>query len=98
VYQNAKSLGGDPERIYISGHSSGGHWVGVLLTTDWQKDFGLPPNMIKGGVAGSGMFDLKPVRLSARSNYVKFTDLRATPSRSAGSAGCFGVWQRRRPG
>jgi hypothetical protein len=63
VYQNAKSLGGDPERIYISGHSSGGHWVGVLLTTDWQRDFGLPPNMIKGGVAGSGMF--VPLRLGA---------------------------------
>jgi arylformamidase len=74
VYKNAKSFGGDPERIYISGHSSGGHWVGVLLSTDWQKDFGVPPTMIKGGVAGSGIFDLKPVRLSARSNYVKFTD------------------------
>ncbi|MGI8894366.1 MAG: alpha/beta hydrolase [Casimicrobiaceae bacterium] len=74
VYKNAKSFGGDPERIYVSGHSSGGHWVGVLLTTDWQKDFGVPPTMIKGGVAGSGLFDLKPVRLSARSNYVKFTD------------------------
>jgi arylformamidase len=74
VYKNAKSFGGDPERIYVSGHSSGGHWVGVLLTTNWQNDFGLPPTMIKGGVAGSGLFDLKPVRLSARSNYVKFTD------------------------
>jgi len=74
VYKNARSLGGDPERLYISGHSSGGHWVGVLLTTDWQKDFDVPPTMIKGGVAASGMFDLKPVRLSARSNYVKFTD------------------------
>jgi hypothetical protein len=50
-------------------------WVGVLLTTDWQKDFGMPPNRIKGGgVAGSGVFDLEPVRLSVRSNYVKFTD------------------------
>jgi arylformamidase len=74
VYKNATSFGGNPDRIYISGHSSGGHWVGVLLTTDWQKEFGVPPTMIKGGVAGSGMFDLKPVRLSARSNYIKFTD------------------------
>ena len=74
VYKNAKSFGGDPERIYVSGHSSGGHWVGVLLTTDWQKDFGVPSTMIKGGVAGSGLFDLKPVRLSARSKYVTFTD------------------------
>jgi arylformamidase len=74
VYQNARSFGGDPERLYISGHSSGGHWVGVLLTTDWQKDFGLPPTLIKGGVAGSGMYDLKAPRLSKRSAYVKFTD------------------------
>ncbi len=48
-------------------------WAGVLLTTDWQK-FGLPQDCIKGGVCGSGMYDLKPVRMSARSNYVKFTD------------------------
>jgi arylformamidase len=30
--------------------------------------------MIKGGLCSSGMYDLAPVRLSARSNYVKFTD------------------------
>ena len=74
TYKNARSFGGDPERLYVSGHSSGGHWAGVLLTTDWQKDFGVPPTIIKGGVCGSGMYDLKPVRLSARSKYVKFTD------------------------
>src|SRR5215470_18606398 len=66
AYKNAASFGGDADRFYISGHSSGGQWVGVLLTTDWQKDFGLPPIFIKGAVAASGMFDLKPVRLSAR--------------------------------
>ena len=71
--KNAKSFGGDADRIYVSGHSSGGHWAGVLLTTDWQK-FGLQQDCIKGGVCGSGMYDLKPVRMSARSNYVKFTD------------------------
>jgi arylformamidase len=74
VYKNAKSFGGDPERLYVSGHSSGGHWVGVLLTTDWQKELGLPPTLIKGGVAGSGMFDLKAPRMSKRSAYVKFTN------------------------
>ena len=74
VRRNAQSFGGDPERIYVSGHSSGGHLAGVVLTTDWRKDFDLPADTVKGGLCCSGMFDLKPVRLSARSSYVKFTD------------------------
>jgi arylformamidase len=74
VYKNATSFGGDPNRIYISGHSSGGHLAGVVMITDWKRDSNLPPDIIKGGLLMSGMYDLKPVRLSKRSNYVKFTD------------------------
>jgi arylformamidase len=74
VYKNAASLGGDPNRLYISGHSSGGHLAGVVMVTDWKKDFALPPDVVKGGLLMSGMYDLKPVRLSKRSAYVKFTD------------------------
>lgn len=74
VRRNARSFGGDPERIYVSGHSSGGHLAGVILTTDWRKNFDLPTDTVKGGLCCSGLFDLKPVRLSARSSYVKFTD------------------------
>jgi arylformamidase len=74
VYKNAASFGGDPNRIYISGHSSGGHLAGVVMVTDWKKDFALPPDVVKGGLLMSGMYDLKPVRLSKRSTYVKFTD------------------------
>jgi arylformamidase len=74
VHRNATSFSGDPNRIYVSGHSSGGHLAGVILTTDWPKDFNLPADTVKGGLCCSGMFDLKPVRLSARSAYVKFTD------------------------
>jgi arylformamidase len=33
VHRNAKSFGGDSDRIYVSGHSSGGHLAGVILTT-----------------------------------------------------------------
>lgn len=74
IYKNAKSFGGDPDRIYMSGHSSGGHLGGVVMVTDWEKDYALPKDVVKGAVLVSGMYDLKPVRLSARSSYVKFTD------------------------
>jgi len=74
VYKNAASFGGDSDRLYITGHSSGAHLAGCTLVTDWEKDFGLPADIIKGGLLVSGMYDLKPVRLSKRSEYVKFTD------------------------
>jgi arylformamidase len=74
VYKNAASFSGDTKRFYIGGHSSGGHLAGVAMVTDWQKDFGLPADMITGGLLMSGMYDLKPARLSARSAYVKFND------------------------
>jgi arylformamidase len=73
VYRNAKSFGGDPERIYLTSHSSGSHLCGCTLTHDWRKE-GLPVDIVKGAVLGSGMYDLKPVRLSKRSKYVNFTD------------------------
>jgi arylformamidase len=74
VYKNAGSFGGDRDRLYVGGFSSGGHLCGVSLLTDWQKDFDVPPDIIKGGLCMSGMYDLKPVRLSKRSEYIKFTD------------------------
>jgi arylformamidase len=74
VYRNAGSFGGDPNRLYLGGQSSGGHLAAVALTTDWQREFGLPADLIKGGTCISGMYDLTPVRLSARNAYVKFDD------------------------
>jgi arylformamidase len=74
TYKNAKSVGGNPDRLYIGGHSSGGHLCGVALVTDWQTDFGVPSDIVKGGLCMSGMYDMKPVRLSKRSAYIKFTD------------------------
>jgi arylformamidase len=74
VYRNADKFNGDRDRLYIGGHSSGGHLCGVALVTNWWKDFGLPGDMVKGGLCMSGMYDMKPVRLSKRGTYVKFTD------------------------
>ena len=74
VYKNAASFGADASRLYIGGRSSGAHLTGVALVTDWARDYGVPADIVKGGVCSSGMYDLKPVRISKRSSFVKFTD------------------------
>lgn len=74
VYKNAFTFGGDRNRIYLSGHSSGAHLASCALTTDWQNDFGLPSDLIKGALLISGIYDLKAPRLSSRREYVKFDD------------------------
>ena len=74
VYKNADKFGGDRNKLYVTGHSSGGHLTSTIVTCDWEKDFGLPKDILKGAMLASGMYELKPVRLSKRSLYVKFTD------------------------
>jgi arylformamidase len=73
AHKNAAQFGGDASRFYLAGHSSGAHLAAVALTGDWAE-FGLAPGFIKGALLMSGMYDMKPVRLSRRSDYVKFTD------------------------
>jgi len=73
VHAKAKEFGGDPDRLYLSSHSSGSHLSGCVVTHDWRKA-GLPVDILKGATLSSGMYDLKAVRLSKRSKYVKFTD------------------------
>ena len=75
VWRDAASFGGDRNRLYIGGQSSGAHLAAVALTTDWPRAFDMPADIIKGGLCTSGMYELAPVRLSARANYVKFTDI-----------------------
>jgi arylformamidase len=70
-YLNAAGYGGDPKRFYVGGHSSGGHLAGVVVTTDWSG-MKVPPNFIRGAVLMSGMYDLEPVALSSRREYVNF--------------------------
>jgi arylformamidase len=74
VHKNAASFDADANRLYIGGRSSGAHLTAVALVTDWQRDFGMPADIVKGGICSSGMYDLKAVRISKRSSFIRFTD------------------------
>jgi arylformamidase len=73
AYKNAEQFGGDRDRLYVCGTSSGAHLSAVAATTDWTK-YGLPERPVKGYALCSGMYDLRGPRLSKRSSYVRFTD------------------------
>ena len=61
LYKNAINFNADPSRIFVAGHSAGGHQVGTLVNTDWSGEYALPDDIIKGGITISGIFDLQPL-------------------------------------
>ncbi len=91
AWRNCRDFGCDPDRLYVAGHSSGGHNVGMMITTDWRRDHGLPGDMIKGALACSGMYDLEAPRRSARNEYLQLDDEaveRLSPIRHLPDRGC----------
>lgn len=66
VYNNIKQHGGDPNRIYVTGQSSGAHLAATLLMPEWQKSFEVPENVIKGMALLSGIYDLDSLIYSSK--------------------------------
>ncbi|MGR8947019.1 MAG: alpha/beta hydrolase [Gammaproteobacteria bacterium] len=64
LYSDRFPCNGDRKQIYVCGHSAGGHQTAMLLSTDWQGEYGLPQDIIKGGLSISGLFDLQPLHYS----------------------------------
>ena len=54
----------DPARIFVGGHSAGGHLTAALVASGWREAFGLPEDVIKGAMPVSGVFDLEPISRS----------------------------------
>lgn len=53
VIAHAAEWAGDPARIFVAGHSAGGHLTAMAMAD----------SRLAGGVAISGIFDLEPIRL-----------------------------------
>ena len=54
VIEHANEISGDPARVYVSGHSAGGHLTAMAMTEP----------RVAGGIAISGIYDLEPIRLN----------------------------------
>jgi acetyl esterase/lipase len=54
VIDHAKQLDGDPARVFVTGHSAGGHLTAMAMDDA----------RVAGGIAISGLFDLEPIRLN----------------------------------
>lgn len=64
LYRNAGDHGLDAERLFVAGHSAGGHLAVLALHSDWRDLHDLPRDLVKGACSVSGLYDLEPVRLS----------------------------------
>ena len=73
TYREGPAHGIDTARLFISGHSAGGHIAGMMLATEWIA-MGLPANMIKGMTGISGLYDLEPIRLSKANEPLSLTE------------------------
>jgi len=53
------SCGGDPNKIFLSGHSAGAHLVSLLVTnSEFLRNVGIPSSAIKGVMAISGIYTI----------------------------------------
>lgn len=62
IHGRIADFGGDPERIFVAGHSAGGHLAAMLALAQWPDYLpGLPADLVKGVLSISGIHDVVPL-------------------------------------
>ena len=57
LHRHVAAYGGNPNRIFIGGHSAGGHYTALLaVRRDWQAALDLPEGVIRGCLPISGVY------------------------------------------
>jgi arylformamidase len=62
LYRHAEEYGMDEDRLFVSGHSAGAHLTAMMMAALWPVyESQLPRDLFKGGLAVSGIYDLRPL-------------------------------------
>jgi arylformamidase len=62
LWLHAEEYGMDQDRLFVAGHSAGGHLAAMLMSALWPVfDLALPKDLWKGALAISGLYDLRPM-------------------------------------
>ena len=65
LYLHCEEYGADCDRLHVAGHSAGGHLTAMMMCALWPVlDGRLPRDLFKGGLAISGLYDLRPVMMA----------------------------------
>jgi arylformamidase len=72
VYKNIVRYGANPSKVFVAGHSAGGHLAAMALAHDWANE-GMPADLMKGAVATSGVYDLDMVMEISVQEQVRMT-------------------------
>jgi arylformamidase len=77
LFRNGSNFGAPHGKLYVSGHSAGGHLTAMMLAAVWpQFARDLPRKIVQGGLAISGVFDLRDIINVPSIN----VDVRLTPA------------------
>jgi arylformamidase len=76
AYRNGNNFGAPDGKLFVAGHSAGGHLTAMALAAQWPKFApDLPNKVVQAGLSLSGVFDVEPIMHTPSIN----VDVRLTP-------------------